>query len=135
MNKYILWGVVAVLAIAGVGYVVISSSVPQTQKQPPATLGDSTNPTSTGSTTSTTGTITAAQLATHSNQNDCWTSINGRVYDVTSVISTHPAGPEVILATCGKDGTAAFMTRAGRGPHPTQAQQTIDKLFRGTLAN
>ncbi len=53
-------------------------------------------------------TYTLAQIAAHSTKADCWTTVNGNVYNVTSWISQHPGGQEAILSLCGKDGSAAF---------------------------
>lgn len=52
--------------------------------------------------------ITGEELLTHSDQNSCWTVINGTVYDLTEWASQHPGGPNPILAICGKDGSAMF---------------------------
>ena len=52
-------------------------------------------------------TYTMADVATHSNESDCWLVIENKVYDVTSFIPNHPGGKE-ILKGCGKDATALF---------------------------
>mgnify|MGYP002048275786 CR=1 FL=1 len=36
---------------------------------------------------------TAAELAEHSTQADCWTAIHGVVYDVTTFLAEHPGEP------------------------------------------
>ncbi len=51
---------------------------------------------------------TAAQVAQHSTAKSCWTSINGKVYDLTSWIARHPGGSGAIMSVCGRDGSAAF---------------------------
>jgi cytochrome b involved in lipid metabolism len=52
--------------------------------------------------------ITAAMVATHATPTDCWTTISGRVYNLTPFIASHPGGVARIVALCGTNGTAAF---------------------------
>ena len=42
----------------------------------------------------------------HSDSDDCWMIINGRVYDVTSYINLHPGGHRALLNYAGRDGSA-----------------------------
>lgn len=49
----------------------------------------------------------------HSGLYSCWTVINGTVYDLTSLISTHSGGEKAILSICGKDGSFLFNKRHG----------------------
>lgn len=53
-------------------------------------------------------TFTLAQVALHDTASDCWTTVNGGVYDLTSWIARHPGGQDAILSLCGHDGSAAF---------------------------
>jgi cytochrome b involved in lipid metabolism len=39
---------------------------------------------------------------------ECWTVINGNIYDLTKWIPAHRGGPGAIMFLCGKDGTSAF---------------------------
>jgi len=57
---------------------------------------------------SSSGTITMSEVATHAVAADCWSAVNGKVYDLTQWIDKHPGGPVVIEALCGKDGSAGF---------------------------
>ena len=52
--------------------------------------------------------ISRAEIAKHSKPTDCWSVINGQVYDLTKWINQHPGGPSVIEMICGKDGSVAF---------------------------
>ena len=61
------------------------------------------------------GVYTLADVAKHSNKSDCWTTINGGVYNVTSWINQHPGGEQAIIGLCGIDGSSAF-----NGQHGTQ---------------
>lgn len=47
-------------------------------------------------------------VAKHDRLDDCWTIINGSVYDITSYVPMH-AGGEEILQSCGLDGAGVFM--------------------------
>jgi cytochrome b involved in lipid metabolism len=57
--------------------------------------------------------ITMDEVAQHALADDCWTTINGNVYDLTYWIGQHPGGPQVIEALCGADGTEAFNGKHG----------------------
>lgn len=57
--------------------------------------------------------ITMAVVAQHSSRTDCWSSINGSVYDLTSWIPKHPGGEGAIVQLCGKDGSAKFNGQHG----------------------
>lgn len=52
--------------------------------------------------------FTREEVAEHRYEDDCWMVVAGKAYDVTSVLSTHPGGPECIMDCAGVDGTAAF---------------------------
>jgi cytochrome b involved in lipid metabolism len=47
-------------------------------------------------------------VAKHSLSSDCWSAVNGKVYDLTSWISQHPGGSVQIISICGVDGSSAF---------------------------
>lgn len=76
------------------------------------------------STGSASGTITMAQVATHNSPTDCWSAIDGKVYNLTQWINKHPGGAVVIKALCGKDGSAGF-----NGQHQGQ-RRPADELSR-----
>lgn len=48
------------------------------------------------------------KVAKHNSTESCWVALYGYVYDVTSFLSTHPAGPSAILALAGVDATAEY---------------------------
>jgi len=58
-------------------------------------------------------TYTAAQVAEHKTAGDCWSIVNGRVFDLTAWVGKHPGGRSVIVAMCGVDGTAAYNGKHG----------------------
>jgi cytochrome b involved in lipid metabolism len=96
-------------------------------------MGDvSTTPTTTPVTkpTGSGASYTLAEVATHKDGTSCWTTIQGKVYDLTAWINMHPGGPEAILSLCGKDGTAAFLAQHGGQAQPAAELKT---LLIGTL--
>lgn len=64
-----------------------------------------------------TATYTLTQVKTHNTASNCWTTINGSVYNVTPWINQHPGGAQAIISLCGIDGSAAF-----NGQHGGQAR-------------
>jgi len=50
---------------------------------------------------------TMAEVSTHNSASDCWMAIDGKVYDATEYVETHPDGNS-ILDGCGQDATAYF---------------------------
>jgi len=81
-------------------------------------------------TPSTTTSYTLAQVATHNSQSDCWTVVNGSVYDITSYITRHPGGVRAISAICGKDGTSTFEGQHGGQSRP---ENTLSSFLIGSL--
>lgn len=69
---------------------------------------------------STTG-FTFADVQKHRATTDCWTAINGGVYNLTNWISKHPGGSGVIESICGIDATSAFTGQHGNQSEPNQA--------------
>ena len=80
---------------------------------------------------------TLAEIAEHSEADDCWFAIEGKVYDVTDYIADqrHPGGA-AILEGCGLDATELFNTRPmGSGtPHSEKARSFLPNFEIGTLA-
>jgi len=89
-----------------------------------------------------TPTFTAAEVAVHSTETDCWTIVGGSVYDITPYVPFHPGGVEILRA-CGADGTTLFDSRTtekgevvGSGtPHSSEAISQLGQFFLGTLEN
>ena len=75
--------------------------------------------------------ISVAEVQKHNTATDCWSVVNGNVYDLTSYISKHKGGSGVLTAICGKDGTKAFT-----GQHAGAAKPNADlsSLLVGALA-
>lgn len=69
-------------------------------------------PSSSPTTGATTG-YTLAQVAAHGTTADCWSAVNGKVYNLTSFVDAHPGGTGPIASMCGKDGTSLFLSKHG----------------------
>jgi cytochrome b involved in lipid metabolism len=79
---------------------------------------------------------TIADVAMHKTAGDCWSAVNGGVYDLTKWVAQHPGGPAVIEAMCGIDGSAAFNAKHGGSAGAATALATfkIGNLVAGTAA-
>lgn len=51
---------------------------------------------------------TMQEVAKHKTRKDCWVVIDGKVFDVSALVATHPGGTGAILAKAGKEATTAF---------------------------
>ncbi len=105
----------------------------------PSTQQDNaTTTTATATTTTPTSTTTPAtqnkfslsQVSSHKSRTDCWVTVNGGVYNLTTWIDQHPGGADKILALCGKDGSSAFNAQHGSS---AQANATLASFKIGTL--
>ena len=83
---------------------------------------------------------TVSEVSTHSTKDDCWTIIDGSVYNLTSYVNRHPGGEEMLRA-CGNDATTLFDSRrtdsaelVGSGtPHSQNALEQLKTLKIGTV--
>lgn len=55
-------------------------------------------------------TCTWEELGTHATESDCWIAVDGKVYDVTSWLPTHPGGKDLLLLSSGRDVTNLFQS-------------------------
>jgi len=62
--------------------------------------------------------IALAEVAQHATPADCWSVVDGTVYDLTAWIGDHPGGPGVIESMCGIDATEAFTAMHGGQAEP-----------------
>ena len=74
------------------------------------------------------------EIAQHNSSESCWLLIDGKVYDVTKMISGH-AGGDAILQGCGTDATELYFTRPmGSGtPHSSKAQSYLPNFYIGDI--
>lgn len=129
--KKILIAIIALLFI-GIGVILFLSfkdSGESAYTETPANTTTS-NATETAAET-TTKTFTMAEVANHSSASDCYTVIEGSVYDLSNFVGKHPGGEEAIMSICGKDGTAAFSAQHGDDRRPNN---TLSSLKIGALA-
>ncbi len=75
---------------------------------------------------------TMAQVKAHKTAADCWTTISGKVYNLTTWEDQHPGGAARIIALCGTDGTTAFVDQHGTKKRPNE---DLSSFQIGTLAN
>lgn len=73
------------------------------------------------------------EVAKHATQTDCWTAIDGNVYDVTAAIPKHPGGAEAMAKGCGKDGSPIFKGIKDGAGHPERAKEGLENYLIGTL--
>ena len=137
MNKKSIIGLL-VAGVFAVGGVIILNLPTKTPASTTDTTVDSITKTSATSTVSITGqkdpnkskSFTMAMVAMHNTQTSCWTTIGGKVYDLTTWISQHPGGASAILSLCGIDGTQAFQQQHGGQGRP---ERELASLLLGDL--
>jgi len=77
--------------------------------------------------------INLSELSKHNKPNDCWVTIRGNVYDVTSYLDEHPGGADLILNYCGEDATSAYNNKGGEGRHSANADSILNDYLLGSL--
>lgn len=85
-------------------------------------------------------TLNLLEISKHNKQTDCFIVISGKVYNITSFFGSHPGGNSTMLATCGTDATAAYMTKdpnasstTGGKNHSSNAKGMLDAYFVGNI--
>lgn len=66
-------------------------------------------------------TYTAEEVAKHNTAEDCWSIVDGNVYDLTDWVNQHPGGAGAISKMCGTDATQAFQGKHGGAEGPAKA--------------
>ena len=61
---------------------------------------------------------TMAQVRANNTAANCWSVIDGSVYDLTNWIKSHPGGSGAIVGLCGVDGSSSFNARHGGQSSP-----------------
>ena len=77
--------------------------------------------------------LSASEVSTHNSASSCWFIIDGKVYDVTKYLPTHPGGPGTITPYCGGDATNAFATKDIGRPHSQSATDMLASYYVGNL--
>ncbi|HMR01323.1 MAG TPA: cytochrome b5-like heme/steroid binding domain-containing protein [Candidatus Gracilibacteria bacterium] len=75
--------------------------------------------------------FTMEDIQAHDQNDDCYTTIEGKVYDITPFVLLHPGGEEEITRICGKDGTAMFAQQHGGDRRP---ENQLEAFYIGELA-
>lgn len=75
--------------------------------------------------------LTLDQVQAHATPADCWSIVEGNVYDLTAWISEHPGGSGVIEGMCGRDATTDFLDMHDGQARP---QNELEAFFIGPLA-
>lgn len=52
--------------------------------------------------------VSLQEVAEHNSEKSCWVVIDGKVYDVTEYMPSHPGGEGLLLEKAAKDATTAF---------------------------
>ncbi len=84
--------------------------------------------------------LNMSELAKHNKPSDCWMLISGKVYNITPFFGSHPGGNATMLATCGTDATAAYMTKdpnatsaTSGSSHSSNAKSMLASYYLGDL--
>ena len=136
MNKKLILVLLVLVVLAGGFYFFKSKSYNKSYDMSENKISDSNmdnNSTSSSTIVEASSTIyTIADISMHAPKDSCWSSIEGKVYDLTSWIGKHPGGDKAILSICGKDGSQTFDGKHGMDP---KAKGVLPKFYLGDLAN
>ncbi|KAL7271121.1 fatty acid alpha-hydroxylase [Rhizina undulata] len=78
-------------------------------------------------------TISAAELSKHTSAKSCYVTIGNKVYDVTSFLSDHPGGEDLILDYAGKDISAILADEISH-THSESAYEILSEYLVGFLS-
>jgi hypothetical protein len=76
--------------------------------------------------------LTLDEVKKHNSAGDCWSIIDGNVYDLTNWVESHPGGKERITAICGKDGTSSFL---GKHSNSNSAKSQLTRFELGKVSS
>jgi cytochrome b involved in lipid metabolism len=141
-NKHLFAIGIGIVFLVGAGYIIYSgrpimklrasSPVPESAPSTPSASNQKPMPAPTATQTPETQpeTYSMSDVQKHRSTSDCWSVVDGNVYDLTSWIDRHPGGPEAILGMCGTDGSKAYHGQHGNSRRPSSA---LSLLKIGTL--
>ena len=75
--------------------------------------------------------LTLDEVKKHNSADDCWSIIDGNVYDLTNWVNSHPGGSSRITSICGKDGSSNFL---GQHSNSNSAKSQLTRFELGKLA-
>lgn len=71
------------------------------------------------------------EVSKHNLRSDCWITIAGHIYNISSYFGAHPGGDAVLEKYCGSDATNAFATK-DKNPassHSSDAQAMLNQYL------
>ncbi len=74
--------------------------------------------------------FTLEEIARHTIEEDCYTAIDGKVYNVSAFFGKHPGGDENLFKVCGIDATSIFEQQHGNN---REAQEALAEFQIGVL--
>jgi len=74
--------------------------------------------------------LTLDEVKKHNSADDCWSIIDGNVYDLTNWVNSHPGGSSRITSICGKDGSSNFL---GQHSNSNSAKSQLTRFELGKL--
>ena len=74
--------------------------------------------------------LTLDEVKKHNSADDCWSIIDGNVYDLTNWVNSHPGGSSRITSICGKDGSSNFL---GQHSNSNSAKSQLNRFELGKL--
>lgn len=144
MNSKVIAGVIVLVLVVVAAFLFVASSPDNSdssQSNNSAATASGADRETQNNQKQTLETFTLEEVATHNSREDCWTVINGSVYNLTSYIPRHSGGDN-ILSACGVDATSYFNgQQAGQlgevNDHTTSstALSQLSQLKIGTLAD
>ena len=118
MNKSLVYVIVAIVIAAVIGIVAFAMNSQKSETSAPKQIFGTASPTPGGS-------GSTIDVSSHNTKDDCWTKIDGKVYNVTAFFGEHPGGDQNLLRACGIDATALFATQGGQGSHSAEALEIL----------
>ena len=107
---------------------VWSAGVKIVKATPTPTLSITSTPTPTPTPTATSAGFNKANVALHNTKTDCWSYVDGKVYNLTLWIKEHPGGEDVIISMCGSNGADML-----HGHHGTEVDSYLAPYLLGEL--
>ena len=81
----------------------------------------------------------SAEVAKHRTPEDCWVSIDGKVYDISGFVDIHPGDIELMKRYCGKESSGPYAVKESgkeRGQaHSRRANEFLEEYYKGPLTN
>ncbi len=125
MKSSVVLGIFAVVMVGFLGWNIVVQNGSKNEKKPQMSVAPTAG--------SKALLISLSEVESHNVPEDCWTVVEGKVYDLTEYIAKDQH-PPAIKDACGVDGTELFNTRGSKNsPHPQQAVEYLNTLYKGDL--